>query len=269
MQEKTEDKTQNLLFYQLALHHKGHSHSKDDAAAAEIPAAATDAAATNGTASNTTNATNVVGKVSGADTIVNAYPYEIKRCDQVLQVTAQRIPNFDDYTSRSPAFFTLSAYLMNMFESQDSSKLLESVSLGHIQALPEILKGSKDCLLFKDGITSRNISLCPVDEEQSDAVRFAYEDFMKCRMGSTLKEFDPVTVNNVLTASCNGNPDGDYDLPQVREIVSNDLKSAGFNVLDTSIHGSADLGVTKDGAGVISPTPPRKIDYTVPGSRID
>lgn len=179
------------------------------------------------------NTTNVVGALTTADVIVNKAPYEITRCDQVVMLTAKRISNFDDYTSRAPGFFTLSAYLVNMFESQDNNKLLESISLDHIKILPSILRGSKNCLGFQDSVNFRNITICLDDQPTFDAIFKAYNDFMNCRMGGDLKEFDPVTINSILSASCNGfnSTSGvQYDLPKIRSQITADLQKAGVNI---------------------------------------
>ncbi len=224
-------------------HTGGHFASgSDPAASASAPAPAPSASApapsapTNSTSpvANTTapvaNTTNVVGALSTADVIINKAPYEVTKCDQVVMITAKRIENFDDYTSRSPAFFTMSAYLINMFESQDNNKLLESINLDHIRIIPSVLRGSKNCLGFQDSVNYRNITMCMDDQATYDAISKVYENFMSCRMGGDLKEFDPVTINSVLTASCNGfnSTSGvTYDLPKIRAEVTADLQRAG------------------------------------------
>jgi hypothetical protein len=176
------------------------------------------------------NTTNVVGALATEDVIVNKAPYEITKCDQVIMLDAKRIGNPDDFTSRAPAFYTMSAYLINMFESKDNNKLLESINLAHIKVLPNLLQGSKTCLLFQDGYSDRNITLCLDDKLTLESIKKSYSDFMTCRMGGDLKGFDPVTINNVLTASCNGfnsTTGAKYDLPKIKEQISEELKKAG------------------------------------------
>jgi len=212
-----------------------HSHSHADNATA--PAAGTNstapAAGTNSTAASSApvkNTTNVVGALSSEDVIISAAPYEVKRCDQVIMLEAKRLGNQDDYTSRASGFFTISAYLINMFESKDNNKLLESINLAHIKTIPSVLQGSKTCLSFQDGYSFRNISLCLDNESTLQNIQKAYSNFMNCRMGGDLKDFDPVTINNILTASCNGfnSTEGvKYDMPKIRAQMTEELKKAG------------------------------------------
>lgn len=179
---------------------------------------------------NPTNISAVGALKTQEEITVDKPPYEISRCDQVMMLEAQRILNFEDYTTRAPAFFTLSAYILNMFESKDNNKLLESINLGHIKKIPSFLMGSKDCVIFLDDISKRNITLCTDDFEIIDAVDRAYSDFMSCREGDDLKAFDPVTINNVLTASCNGfnNTSGvEYDMPAIRAKMADELRQSG------------------------------------------
>ena len=239
----------------------------------EGEAAAPGAAAAKGASLNNTahDTTNVLGAMTTKDVIVDKRPYDVKRCDNVIMLDAKRIPDFDDFTSRSPAFFTMSAYLINMFESKDNNKLMESIALAHIRQLPVLLKGSKDCMIFSDGVNRRNITMCVPDAGAFEEIEKAYSDFMTCRMGGDLNAFDPATINSVLTASCNGfnSTEGvHYDLPAIRSQVSNELSKAGFLVTDTTVSGAAGFGLNSDTSKPVgsAAASAKKIDYRVPGT---
>ena len=43
-------------------------------------------------------------------------PYKVNQCDQVILFKGSRIVNFDDYSKQKSSHFSLSAYLLNVFE---------------------------------------------------------------------------------------------------------------------------------------------------------
>ena len=73
-----------------------------------------------------------------------------------------------------------------------------------------------------------------LDQATFDAIQKVYDDFMACRMGGDLKSFDPVTINSVLTASCNGfnstSSGVQFDLPTIRSQITADLQKAGVRI---------------------------------------
>ena len=143
---------------------------------------------------------------------------------------AEKINSLDNYFERSPAFFTMNAYVINMFESKDVTKLTESINLSHIKILPQILEGSKNCLMFQDSFTKRHITICLKSDESLVQIQNVYDNLMKCRMGLDLKQPDPKIINNILEASCEGftNSKGvSFDLAKIKQTVSEELKKSG------------------------------------------
>jgi hypothetical protein len=279
----------------MALNSQGHKHhstktgkklrSKEEPAAADAAAATADttstattdataaggaASAGNSTATNTSTSANVVGSPK-PEIVIAASPYDLKSCDQVITLTAETIADHNDYTSRKAAFFTLSAYLVNMFESADTNLLLESINLGHIKQIPNILQGSRNCLQFKDDFSGRNLTMCMTDTTTTEQVQSAYNTFMTCRSGGDLNEFDPVTINNVLSASCNGfnSTQGvSFDMPTIRKQMADELRKGGFEVNEQTTSGAGAFGVanaTVDNGFVMAPAP-KKINVKVPGT---
>jgi hypothetical protein len=231
----------------MALKHRGHhSHrAKEDPPkaapaspqpAGAAPGAAPPAGAAPANQKKANNkkleATNVVGSLQTKDIIVEASPFEIKRCDQVVMFNAKTLADQEDYLSRKDAFFTISAYLVNMFESKDSNKLLESISLSHITNVVGPLRGTKYCLLFVDSVSERNLVMCLKDENEMVEIHKAYEHLNKCRVGGEIEEFDPTIINKILNFSCNGveATDGvEFDMPEIRNQIAEELKSKGVN----------------------------------------
>ena len=226
----------------MALQHRGHhSHRarREDAPKAAEPATApannkTEAAAApaNNTKANNKKleATNVVGALHTKEVIVEASPYTITRCDQVVMFNAQTLADEEDYLSRKDAFFTISAYLINMFQSKDSNQLLESVNLAHITNIPGPLKGTKDCLIFLDSLSVRNVVMCFKSENEMLEIEQAYSALIKCRLGGETDDFDPSLINKILNFSCNGfeSSEGvEYDLPDIRKQIAEELSSKG------------------------------------------
>jgi len=279
-----------LTFYQMALNSQGHKHRKvsnnklrkikEDAATGDATVASTDAGATAtttdaaaaGSNSTSANSTNVVGAPKAtSEIVISAVPYDLKSCDQVITLTAETIKDHNDYTSRTPAYFTLSAYLVNMFESADTNMLLESINLGHIKQLPNILQGSKNCIQFKDDFSFRNLTMCLTDSSVTEQIQSVYNTFMTCRQGGDLNEFDPVTINNVLSASCNGFNSTlgvSFDMPTIRKQMADELRKGGFEVNEQTTTGSGAFGVANDtvAEGVVMAPAPKKINVKVPGT---
>ena len=91
----------------------------------------------------TTNALGAVGNCSRVD----KYPYNLKRCDQVIMLKAKMIHATNCRKSIN-IFLTLSAYYVNVFSSKNSERLLLSINTKEIDGLPEIQKNSTECLSF-------------------------------------------------------------------------------------------------------------------------
>jgi hypothetical protein len=177
---------------------------------------------------NKETATNVVGSLQSKDVIVETPPYKITRCDQVVMFNAQTLADEEDYLSRKDAFFTISAYLINMFESKDSNKLLESIGIAHILQVPGVLQGTKTCLMFMDSASVRNIVMCFKTEDEMNQIHNAYKEIMKCRVGGKVDDFDPSIVNEILNLGCKGitSPEGaEYDFASIRAQLIKELSS--------------------------------------------
>lgn len=160
----------------------------------------------NATSSNGTHAGG-----SGAKTITGP-PFKITTCDQVIQISAKTLLDYQDFTKKGDAFFTLSVYMVNMFESNNGDTLKNSITLDRIIKLPGIIPGSVSCVDFHD-TTDKQFAIClPTKEEAKELIK-AVNQFMKCRMGDSLKAAPARTVKSVMKASCLG-LDVSFDLKQ-------------------------------------------------------
>lgn len=169
--------------------------------------------------------------------IVDKAPFNITQCDQVIQYEAETFVNNTDYSKRKPAFFTLSAFMINMFSNKSSSDLLESISLSSINVSPSILHGSKSCVNFEDSTTSRQINMCFKTKEEAENILKAYQTLLNCRGGADLHK---EAKTKVIKASCNGilQPNGEkYDFGLVKDLFAEELKKEGFAVKGVGING--------------------------------
>lgn len=68
--------------------------------------------------------------------IVSKSPYTIERCDATVALDAEFIPDQNDYTARKPAYVTISAYHLNVFESKDPASLEGSILFSNSKNAP-------------------------------------------------------------------------------------------------------------------------------------
>jgi hypothetical protein len=150
--------------------------------------------------SGTTDASNAVGYVGAALNITIATPpYFVTRCDQVLQATIQRITDMNDYCKKQDAFMTMSTYMINLFESKDSSKLLLSLNLSRLN-VPEKLPGAPGCI----GLTTPWVKLgvCFTTPDVATQFIVAFDSFTKCRLGN-LKNDTITSLTNCTSTPVN------------------------------------------------------------------
>jgi hypothetical protein len=149
-------------------------------------------------------------------------------------ISAEKVKDHNDYLTREPAFFTMSAYLVNMFGAKDSSKLLESINLSHVKIFPSILTGTKNCLFILDHLTARNITLCLKDSDTVKQVKELYQQFMICRAGRNFNDKEPFDIQELLKASCSGAGNQTslkYDLNRVKTVFAEELRKNGVSLI--------------------------------------
>lgn len=88
--------------------------------------------------------------------------------------------------------------MANLFETDDSSKLIESIDLENMKDMPTPLEGAKTCTKFTTG--SKSFGFCFANEEILKQVIVAYEYLHKCRSGDPNGTGDMLKL---LLESCN------------------------------------------------------------------
>jgi hypothetical protein len=133
---------------------------------------------------------------------ISSPPYTVKSCDQVLLIPAKRIMDFNDYCKRQDGFFTMSIYMVNLFEAKDSNKLVESITMDQLTNLPVALAGAPGCIDFRG--SSKRIAVCLDSPDIVDQLIQAYMDFMRCRMGDSLKKLSWEEMMKIFMSQCKG-----------------------------------------------------------------
>jgi hypothetical protein len=150
------------------------------------------------------NASNAAGYVGNRTLSISKAPWRMKTCDQVIQISAQRLKDMNDYSVREPAFFTLSIYMINMFSGKDNTRLVDSINIENVANVPDIIQGSKTCLDFIDTKNSKRVTMCLEDQDRLDDIKEVFQKIMRCRMGDNLKELPINTIKKIFEASCLG-----------------------------------------------------------------
>ncbi len=148
------------------------------------------------------NSSNALGHVGPNNFSISQAPYVVKSCDQVLLIPVQRIVDFNDYCKKQDGFFTMSVYMVNLFEAKDSNKLLESITLDKITTVPRTLAGAPGCIDFLSG--NKRIAVCLKGDELVQQVIQAYQSFLRCRMGDNLKVMSMQEMMKVVMMSACG-----------------------------------------------------------------
>lgn len=191
---------------------------------------------------NSTNSSNSNG--TAIPKTVTGPPYKIASCEQVVEINAKTLLNYKDFSQKGPAFFTISAYMVNQFEKKDGNTLKVSISLDKIGNQPAIIPGSVSCVGFSD-TNNKQIAICLPDKSTAKLILKAFGDFMKCRMGDNLKDTPAATIQNILKASCLG-LDVNFDLKKFGGDV-NKAKAALQTAMNTAFKNVA-KNLKKSGA---------------------
>lgn len=147
---------------------------------------------------------NVIGK-NETHAVIDASPFKVKKCDEVLSFEAKTLDTLDNFKQQSSKYFTMSMYTINQFKEKKIFSFEKLVTLAGIQETPEIVKGSVSCVSFQSYY--RTIYICMKDEAEANNILDAYSQFMKCRMNNNLKqnyEKPQAKIQNILNRACMG-----------------------------------------------------------------
>lgn len=164
----------------------------------------------NSTINILTNCTNSAGnKYIGKNISLTETPLIVKTCDQVLYIAgAQILKDYDDCSSKESAFFTMSMYMVNYFKKESASTLTKSILIENMDTLPIIIPGTKKkCLGFSSKVNNQfdKFSICFNDSDTTKMLYSAFMNFMKCRLGDSLKPLTLKELRKVYGLLCQGN----------------------------------------------------------------
>ena len=130
-----------------------------------------------------TKATNAVGTLGPTNFQITNAPYKVYSCDQVLVVDGFTFIDQRDFTKRKSQVFTLSLFMINQFDTKDGKTMNNHILLENIVDLPDRIQGAPTCIMFLDGKTKNRIVMCLPNISTALAIKKAYMDLLKCRIG--------------------------------------------------------------------------------------
>lgn len=151
-------------------------------------------------------ATNALGKIGPLTFAITQPPYKLFSCDQVFVIQGQTFVSPNNYQIRKPAVFTLSVYMINLFDTKDTRTIKNHILLENITDLPSNIQGAPTCINFLDAKTNNKIPMCFNSKDNADQIKEAFMDLLKCRIGDNLKNVKTDDVRKVFEASCLGVP---------------------------------------------------------------
>lgn len=129
---------------------------------------------------------NALGHEVESPMIVDKAPYKLDRCDQIVALEAEYVPDLQDFTQRKKAYFTITAYHLNRFESKDIAKLDQSLLFSNSRVKPTEPQGAESCLLMDGGDYEKALLLCLKDKEEFDNIRSLLDILQDCRAGKMI-----------------------------------------------------------------------------------
>ena len=105
-------------------------------------------------------------------------PFKVESCDQVIEISADTLLDKNDFSKKEKKFYTISAYLINQFDTKDTSSLSESIEIDDIDNAPFIIEGSVSCVLFFS--SRRDINICLPNRKEAEEILKAFNDLWNC-----------------------------------------------------------------------------------------
>ena len=138
---------------------------------------------------------NSVGHEVDTPMIVDKAPYKLDRCDQIVALEAEFVPDLEDFTVRKKAYFTITAFHLNRFETKDIAKLDQSLIFTNSRVKPSEPQGAENCLLIDGGNYEKTLLICLKNREEFDNLRALLDTLEDCRAGKLIGKA-PVVENN-------------------------------------------------------------------------
>ena len=144
-------------------------------------------------------------------------PYTIQRCDQVVSLETEYIPDLEDYTIRKKAHATITAYHFNILESKDPNKLIQSILLTNSRIPPFEPQGAENCLMIDGGEVEKSLLVCGPSAQELQYYRTILSTFEDCRSGKIVAQS---SAGSAISKAANGEAVSDIDYSSI-------LKSCG------------------------------------------
>lgn len=148
--------------------------------------------------------TNALGLLGASTLAITAPPYTVNRCDQVIIINGQEIPDIRDFSKKNPAVFTLSLYMLNLFSTMSANDLIDSMLIEDMTDVPDTLFGEPRCIEFKNTKKLQRIVMCVNNKREVKQIIDSYMNFMKCRIGNSLKKLDYNEMRKIFQIACLG-----------------------------------------------------------------
>ena len=129
-----------------------------------------------------------LGNFNKSVLIQKTFPFNVKKCEDMIEFEAEYIVDLNDYRVKNKAFFNLNIYRISMFESKNPTKLIHSVLLSSMTKVPQPLIGAKNCLSIDSGNYTAEMSVCLTSEERMKNIIEQIKKFDRCRAGDNLVE---------------------------------------------------------------------------------
>lgn len=148
--------------------------------------------------------------------VVDKAPYKLDRCDQIVAFESDFISDLEDFTKRTKAYFTVTAYHFNRFEGKDINKLDQSILFSNSRVKSTEPQGAQYCLLIDGGDYEKPLLICLKDSEEFENIKTVLSTFEDCRAGRMVGK-GSVAAN----ASNNNTASSDPSKGGITEVVKN------------------------------------------------
>lgn len=162
-----------------------------------------------------------------ATAIISAAPYDVKTCNDTLELTVETLKDMKtDYITKEPAFFTMDMRYIRKMKTKGAC-VDDVVYFDKISIYPTILPGSVSCIQFQsnkaqidneDYVTpflnkdlnhtiAQNFAMCLPTEKVAQDVIVAFSRIQQCRMSGALQNIDELAIQRLLKATCDDKAD--------------------------------------------------------------
>jgi hypothetical protein len=155
-----------------------------------------------GPSANTTRSMiNGLGNTVKTDILLKAFPFEITRCDQMVNFPGAFINDQDDYRVRKKAFVSITAHYTNLYADKDGQKLIQHVVHTQVTAMPTLISGAEGCITVgheKHQRHQKDMKLCTRSLANANNLLKVYQSFSRCRMGDSLTHIKHKNIKKLM-----------------------------------------------------------------------